>query len=371
MKKLASLILALTLCMALAVPAFAEAIPEAPNYVKFDYTQYFDFSKEPLGWYKYPFGYWGEDDNGDYVYMYNGEVLCLVVPDGTDVRMKQDYAFVGCLDVTAQNADFIGKDFEECDGMMFGWGDYPIFADQGFDELSSYPYYVFTDVRIYPRSLYENPQAKATDEEYNFWYESYLWEEAKEIAKLKIMTESFAKHYKAVPENSAPAASGFTDVAANAYYADAVKWAVDSGVTKGTSETTFSPDADLTRAQAVTFLWRAKGSPKAASANNPFTDVKQGEYYYDAVLWAVEQGITNGVSATEFGVNGNVTRGQMVTFLWRTEGKPNDNGGAWYESAENWASAQNLLTGTAQAYSTNGVCPRADVVFYLWRDLAK
>ncbi len=165
--------------------------------------------------------------------------------------------------------------------------------------------------------------------------------------------------------------SRFSDVPGDAYYFDAVSWAVDEGVTKGTSDTTFSPADTLTRAQAVTFLWRAKGSPAPKTTNNPFNDVSSGTYYYNAVLWAVENGITNGMSEAEFGVDGDVTRGQMITFLWRTEGKPSDIGGEWYESAENWATSLSLLSGTAVKYSTDGKCPRSDVVYYLYRDLAK
>ena len=115
----------------------------------------------------------------------------------------------------------------------------------------------------------------------------------------------------AEPENP------FVDVADDAYYADAVLWAAEEGITGGTSATTFSPDAICTRAQAVTFLWRAAGSPAPKSSVNPFTDVAAGSYYYDAVLWAVENGITNGTSATAFSPNADCTRAQIVTFLWR------------------------------------------------------
>ena len=108
----------------------------------------------------------------------------------------------------------------------------------------------------------------------------------------------------------------FTDVAEGAYYYDAVLWAVENGITKGTSDTTFSPDATVTRAQVVTFLWRAEGAPKAAG-ENPFTDVAEGAYYYDAVIWAVKEGITKGISETQFGSGNACLRYQIVTFLYR------------------------------------------------------
>ena len=109
----------------------------------------------------------------------------------------------------------------------------------------------------------------------------------------------------------------FSDVKESDYFHEAVLWAAGSKITTGTSEATFSPDAPCTRAQVVTFVWRASGCPKASSGNNPFKDVSPSDYYYDAVLWAVEQGITTGTSATTFSPDSACTRGQIVTFLWR------------------------------------------------------
>ena len=109
----------------------------------------------------------------------------------------------------------------------------------------------------------------------------------------------------------------FTDVAAGAYYHDAVLWAVENGITSGTSATTFGPNSTCTRAQIVTFLWRAQGTP-AAYGLNPFTDVAAAAYYGNPVLWAVENGITSGTSATTFSPNANCTRAQIVTFLYRS-----------------------------------------------------
>ena len=114
-----------------------------------------------------------------------------------------------------------------------------------------------------------------------------------------------------------PAASPLTDVTVHsAYYYDAVLWAVEEGVTDGVSETEFDPDGQCTRAQMVTFLWRAAGQPNAGSTN-PFTDVNEGDYYYKAVLWAVEKGITAGTSANTFSPGLPCTRAQIVTFLYR------------------------------------------------------
>ena len=108
----------------------------------------------------------------------------------------------------------------------------------------------------------------------------------------------------------------FADVASNAYYADAVLWAVEQGITTGTSETTFSPNATVTRGQTVTFLYRDAGSP-AASAAGTFTDVAADAYYAAAVQWAVSEGVTDGMTSTTFQPDGNCTRAQIVTFLYR------------------------------------------------------
>ena len=171
----------------------------------------------------------------------------------------------------------------------------------------------------------------------------------------------------------------FTDVPASAYYYDAVYWAVENGVTNGTSNTTFSPDASCTRAQMVTFLWRAAGSPEPESSVNPFTDVPASAYYYDAVLWAVEQGITNGTSATTFGPDVTVTRGQTVTFLWRYDGSPAVSGSgfddvvsdAYYADAVAWAAGEGVTSGTsATTFSPSNDCTRGQIVTFLYRYMA-
>ena len=102
----------------------------------------------------------------------------------------------------------------------------------------------------------------------------------------------------------------------------AIDWAIEAGVTNGTSSSTFSPDKAVTRGQAVTFLWRACGSPEPTTEENPFTDVKEGSYCYKAVLWANENNVTNGTSATTFSPNRTCTRGHILIFLWRQQGSP-------------------------------------------------
>lgn len=170
----------------------------------------------------------------------------------------------------------------------------------------------------------------------------------------------------------------FVDVKQGDYYYDAVQWAVGKKITSGTSATTFTPDGICTRAQTVTFLWRSQGSPKAAGAENPFTDVSKDAYYYDAVLWAVAQGITNGTSATTFSPDATVTRGQTAAFLWRVAKQPQVDQtanpfadvtqDAYYYNAVLWAVAKEITNGTSSTtFSPDQGCTRAQIVTFLWR----
>ena len=169
----------------------------------------------------------------------------------------------------------------------------------------------------------------------------------------------------------------FTDVADKAYYRDAVEWAVENGITKGTTATTFSPNATCTRAQAVTFLWRTAGSPEPETRTMPFTDVNAGSYYYDAVLWAVENGITKGTSDTTFSPDATCSRAQIVAFLWRSEKSPaagtanpfaDVKSTAYYADAVLWAVKEDITKGTTNTtFSPNADCTRAQIVTFLWR----
>ena len=174
-----------------------------------------------------------------------------------------------------------------------------------------------------------------------------------------------------------PTVNPFVDVPAGSFYYDAVLWAVEKGVTTGTSATTFEPDGSCTRAQAVTFLWRVAGCPAPKSAAMPFTDVKAGSFYYDAVLWAVENGITKGTSETTFEPEGICTRAQIVTLIWRAQKSPaagTDNpfndvkAGSFYETAVLWAVKAGVTKGTsAVTFEPEGICTRAQIVTLIWR----
>ncbi len=177
--------------------------------------------------------------------------------------------------------------------------------------------------------------------------------------------------------NGNPQTGVFVDVATGSYYEDAVDWAVENGITKGTDDSHFSPDGICTRAQAVTFLWRTAGSPKPETRAMPFTDVPVGSYYYDAVLWAVENGITKGTSDTTFSPNMTCSRAQIVAFLWRSEKSPatgtanpfaDVKSTAYYADAVLWAVKENITKGTTSTtFSPNADCTRAQIVTFLWR----
>ena len=167
----------------------------------------------------------------------------------------------------------------------------------------------------------------------------------------------------------------FYDVPNGAYFYEAVKWAVDKGITNGLSDTMFGPYESCTRAQIVTFLWRAAGSPEPKTASS-FTDVPASAYYAKAVAWAIENGITNGMTETTFAPNATCTRGQSVTFLYRAlkgtaSGSTNFTdvkSDAFYTDAINWAVANNVTNGTSNTtFSPNADCTRAEIVTFLYR----
>ena len=216
---------------------------------------------------------------------------------------------------------------------------------------------------------------KPTRAGYTFagWFSDKALTKAVTSVKLTANTTVYAKW----TQNGGTAENPFVDVKEGAYYYDAVLWAVEQKITSGTSATTFSPDASCTRAQIVTFLWRAAGSPKVENGKNPFADVKADAYYYDAVLWAVEKGVTSGTSATTFSPDATVTRGQTVTFLYRNAGSPEVSGtmpftdveaDAYYAKAVQWAVQQKITTGTSETtFSPMSDCTRGQIVTFLYR----
>ena len=176
-----------------------------------------------------------------------------------------------------------------------------------------------------------------------------------------------------------PATNPFVDVGEKDYFYAPVLWAVEEGITGGMDATHFAPNNACTRGQVVTFLWRANGSPEPKSTSHPFTDISADKYYYKAVLWAVEEGITAGLTATTFGPNNACTRGQIATFLWRANGSPEPQsnyspfydvtGGPFYKAIL-WAVENGITTGYAGGtFRPGNVCTRGNIVTFLYRSL--
>lgn len=172
---------------------------------------------------------------------------------------------------------------------------------------------------------------------------------------------------------SVPTIGGFNDVKSTDYFADAVLWAVEKNITSGTSKTTFSPNATCTKAQILTFLWRANGSPEP-TISNPFTDIKAADYYYKAALWAAEKGL---VSGSTFGANADCTRAMTVEYLWKAAGSPAPSGkasftdvsaNADYAQAVAWAVEKGITSGTSKTtFSPAATCTRGQIVTFLYR----
>ena len=165
----------------------------------------------------------------------------------------------------------------------------------------------------------------------------------------------------------------FVDVSADDYFFEPVIWAYSEGVTTGTTATKFAPNSFCTRGQVVTFIWRAVGEPEPSESAMKFDDVKPNDYFYKAVLWAVENGITEGTSAKRFSPDVTCTNAHIITFIWRAMGKPDEKfEGEWYTDALNWAKSGDLLDGTfTGTFDVNLDCPRANVVTYLYRHIER
>lgn len=265
--------------------------------------------------------------------------------------------------ISSSNANLVVK----TDGTLLSWGEssFGVVGPMG---------YTYTPVQLMDNvvDVSTNLQSAALQSDGSLWLWGYelpgeagVWG-ASMGARPATPTKFFTG--VAVPTRPSPTVAGFSDVHKSDYYADAVVWAKETGVTGGTSATTFSPGSTVTRAQAVTFLWRAAGSPQPAAATSPFTDVTDtGAYYYDAVLWATEQGITGGVGTNRFSVDSTLTYDQMLAMLCRAAGDT-ATGDNWSAAAVAWAKEHGLTNGLN--FGAKNSCPRSDVVYCLWKQLA-
>ena len=207
------------------------------------------------------------------------------------------------------------------------------------------------------------------DNAYNFSDGMALVEKGGRLGILSLTSDS--------PTPSVPTVGGFSDVTTNDYYADAVLWAVEQKITSGTSKTTFSPDATCSKAQILTFLWRANGSPEPTAAN-PFTDIKTTDYFYKAALWAAEKSL---VSGSNFGANTDCTRAMTVEYLWKAAGSPTPSAkasftdvpiNADYAQTVAWAVEKGITSGTGGGtFSHNPTCTRGQIVTFLHRAMGK
>ena len=191
--------------------------------------------------------------------------------------------------------------------------------------------------------------------------------------QVKKQSEEYeAKKRGELPEDE----TGFRDVYEDDYFFDAVQWAAENGITGGVGNDRFGPNLDCSRGQTMTFLWRASGEPEPDSFSTDFTDVASGDYFYEAVLWAMEEGVTTGAGAGRFAPDATVTRGQFVTFLYRLANASSDGvhpftdvpAGAYYEKAVAWAYAEGITTGTSgTTFSPDAPCTRAQIITFLYR----
>ena len=313
MKKALALILALALCAGLALPALAEENEIVASYLEADWLILLERFDTQYGTVLYM------KTSG--IPHAGGEMLVLVAPDGEEYNLLGD---------AVPRASMIGiKTIEHL-------------------ELSEDGRYLHFDCSFDSREVAE-PEG-AVHEAATYYFEA-------DLSKGKTVRTGFVPWF------------AFTDVPREAYFFEPVSWAQAEGITTGKTETEFAPDEPVTRAQAMEFLWRASGHPAIEAPENPFIDVAapEWEYYLYAILWAVENGITEGTGdGTTFSPGAPVTYAEMLTFIARAAGAA-VTGDDWQLAAAKWAVENNLLEGMPAAPAYSEACPRGDVICFLWR----
>lgn len=371
-KRIAGLFLALTLCMGLTTPALADL-----NIVSFPHTDYWDNEMTP-GWENEVGWNYLEEEPEQLTYWQNAITIdtlrstgyCLMnrVYSAGDsgkslgVALYSDApARLTLLQRAARlNYGGVSELAIEADGSMEDTGHLTptclIPCENSSEDRNAGTYWDLPE-GFYALNVMAGPAVYIV------------------VGSPKNITLPDANGASSTPDSAAGAVSAFNDVKPGHWCYDAVIWAVDKDITTGTGNgTTFSPDLTCTRGQVVTFLWRAMGKPAPTTTVNPFVDAPAGAYYEDAMLWAVEQDITNGTGdGTTFSPDLTCTSSQVVTFLWRAVGKPaaENDGAAWYSEAVAWANGLELLNGLAKPFAPENPSPRADIVTYLYRALNK
>lgn len=392
MKKIIALVLTLVLCMGFAIPA-AAAFPETWDEAKAKMNiesslsgyknsvqQKFSLYYEDHDWYTEKTTVVKEDFDG---VSYN------VLPsDGTitvsNVGGESDYfVYVGLRIYEKESSSKYVERYENMGGQGYNLrkrGFEPVIVDWRISgEYELVKLYAGQSVTITANDLLEtvaygtqelNPNAEymfriTLYQEYpsveRYWYGNWCY----------VIDDEAAREIVLQGKNPDDPGNPFDDVPMDAYYHDAVLWALKKEITTGVSMTEFAPFATCTRGQVATFLWRAKKCPEPKTTENPFTDIQESDYYYKAILWAYENGITTGATETTFDPNGTCTSAHVVTFLWRSNGEPaaDYEGTEYYAEAVAWAEREGLLEGTATPFAPENLSPRADIVTYLYRDM--
>ena len=327
MKKLTSLILALALCMGLAVPAFAAEYGPVSVETNNGVVTFEAAIKGEATTVKFE-----EPDTGE---LNDAVYVPITLKPGSNLKVDTAYGVPYIIyGVSAEGALFITSLID------YFYADSTDSVDVYFDKISP---------------------------EDNYKHVLWVWD-VDDTDYLVKLGDGTATAPTAATEPTAP---NFTDVAAGAYYADAVKWAVEKGITAGTTTTTFSPDNTCTTAQILTFLWRANGSPAPANNN---AAVPAGQYYTDAANWALEKGLTD-----DFSADTPATRAATVTYLWKLAGKPAAEAAAFtdvdasaeYAQAVAWAVKEGITAGTsATTFAPDNTCTRGQIATFLHRSLA-
>lgn len=381
MKKLASLILALTLCLSLTTVAFAAdtapaSLEDAKKCVKahlegVPYEDFIPMSDTVL----YEGDEWIEENVSAFIVKEGQSVVlnntgydkdCAVSVTARlymrDGRMVMpDYIWTGNGFIAA-SVEPEAKYIASGESAKFGWTDLQAvrkaYVDRSFD------FETVDDLNEVVKLIV-----------YMQWPDNYYWLSWNIDCGSSDIYEKQLKEYER--EHGLESKTNFSDVPKSAYYAEPVQWAISNSITNGTSNTTFSPDDTCTTAQILTFLHRAKGTP-APTQSNPYSDVKSGDYFYNAALWAGE----NGLTGNSGGFNGGTpcTRAAVVTYLWKLAGRPSaGNAGfsdvpasADYAQAVAWAVAQGITNGTGDTtFSPDATCTRGQIVTFLYRAYAK
>ena len=332
MKKIVTMFLTLALCMGLAVPAFAAENSDTFALQCGDSVTISNFVEKQVK-----------------TILYNGEMK-----EVTGFVVDKDTVISFNVTKESTYAD-VGKATLESDGY---WDEAGLYrnSEYGWEPVQAYEF--LTENESYDMGVVylRNPDSGWDEFQYGF------------DAKDRLSFLFYLAENEPAGE-SRPVTPNFTDVAADAYYADAVAWAVSEGITAGTTTTTFSPNSTCTTAQILTFLWRANGSPAPAGSN---TTVPAGKYYTDAANWALEKGLTD-----SFDADTPATRAATVTYLWKLAGAPAADSAAFadvaadatYASAVAWAVKEGITAGTsASTFSPDNTCTRGQIVTFLYRD---